>query len=106
VFLDLACEGIQMAGPSMAAERPPGRLSFTGGAYGTIDLGGRRLRESGDRLAAGGVQRLKGLTLPRNPGAADEQPKLPVVALQPFIHWPHALGRGTVRHCLEDFGNR
>ena len=99
VTLQHARQGIEMAGTAMAAELCPWQLRRARGADGGLDIGGDALRDPGQRLAGGRLDRRQ--MLARSGGcefAGDEMPERRLVPFQPGARLAVRLGRRTIVH--------
>src|SRR5438105_6689160 len=96
-----------MARASMAGQRGPSGEGLTCGGDGYVNVRLARLRDARQRRGRGridDVERVAVLAL--GPAPPDEQPERPPVPLQPLERRLVALGRGPIRHRLEDLAHR
>ena len=103
VLLHGARERVEMARPGVARQRGPGGERLAGGGDRGVHVRPARLRDARQRRGRGRVDDVEPVAvLALGPAPADEQAERAAVSLQPLERGLIALGRGSIRHRLED----
>ena len=100
VLLDLAREGVEIAGALVAGERLPAGKGSAGGFDGAVDIGGVGLRDLGEDFAGRGILGLeRGADL--GPLAVDVVAEAALVRVEPLVHFARIFGCWAVFHRLK-----
>ena len=100
VLLQVAGDRVEVPGALVPAAPRPRRERIASGCDRRVDVGRRRLGDLCDRLCVAGVDRCERLAR-WGERPADEQPKPPVVMIEPVVDATVGLRRGTVIHGVQ-----
>ncbi len=103
MLLDVAGDGVEVAGADVAGCFAPCLEGGTSGGDGGVDIGFVGVRNLRELLPVGGVGAVDvGVGLGLNPRIINEQAELAVVFVQPIIDIIRRFGRGAVGHGLKN----
>ncbi len=100
VLLDLAGEGVEIAGALVAGEGLPGGKGGAGGFDGAVDVVGGSGGDLGEEFAGCGIAGLEG-RVGFGPLAVDVVAEGALVRVEPFVDFARVFGSWTVFHRLK-----